>query len=207
MSAEWINAHVTPAPRTFPHWFGDLGPGDIACDEVAKRLRATTAPWGSANKLLDWFGDSSRIQRAALFDRGDFAVPPVLVVYLDFRNHDEVPGNLDVNVTRVNVAVVAESMATLSRPIAEGEASVETVLSYIKRFLAYQGTRQLNVTINGSSVQLAKNAGATFGQVSFVPQLERENSLCAWILPVFYGLGVDVAGGQIETVRTVDPNA
>jgi hypothetical protein len=211
MSTGWINGpdaapYYTRAPFTYPGWYGDLGPGDIVCTEVVQRLRATLAPWGDANLLLSWF-KAERIQRVHLLDRGDYAVAPVLAVYLNFRSHDEVPGSLDVNSIRVNVAIVAEALS-LTGILENSEASVETILTYIKRFLASQ--RQLGVTINGTDIILAKNGGATFGQVSFVPELRAvgsgERVLSAWILPVDYGVGVDVAGGQIETVRSVDPN-
>ena len=126
MSAGWINAHVTVAPYTYPHWYGGLGPGDIIADEVTRRLGATTAPWGSSNTLLSWFTDDSRIQRVHLLDRGDFTATPVLCVYLAARNHLEAPGSLDVNTVRLEIAVVAET-ASLAGVLTNGSTYLSIV--------------------------------------------------------------------------------
>ena len=211
MSANWINAHVTAADYTFPSWYGDLGPGDIVADEVTRRLRETNAPWGGANKLLAWFNHADRIQRVHFLDRGDFRILPVLLLALSFKAHDEVPGSLDVNSIRVDVAVVCEK-ATLHGVIPNGQASIETIFAYVKRLMGYRRNRQLTVTINSNDIGVAKQRGVQFGSISLIPDFRppgvgEASDLAAFLMPVEYGAGVDMESGQIDTVRSVDPNA
>lgn len=141
---------------------GQIAPADLAACEVLYYLRSDAV-------LRSVFSD--RFDRVAWLSHGDRREFPRCQVYLSSMQASEQPTSVSVELTSVFVGT-CWGLSTLE-PVADGAATVATVLAQIKRVLRADKNRVLTVYRGSQQLQMA-NENVGFGPEAYGPLLDLE---------------------------------
>src|SRR6185503_9261990 len=126
--------------------YGELGAAQIVQNVVWRNLKADT-------KLLEVFGDASRIRMVESFDRTEAPVLPVLLLALYLIQPELVPGMADMK--GVVLYGVARFQTTgLDFPQREGEAGWATLMDYVETKFNNPPLRSLLQNWQGTDFEL-----------------------------------------------------